>query len=177
MFHMKKLVLSAALLLGAGTTHALHAQAGALVNLIGLGARLGTQAALKHRAQPNAAEAGEAREKAAASTASQPAAQLAAAAPTELVRYRTPADKVPRKAAEPLTSLEGQLDRCHAALLASPTGPICSPEQRAAIQEAAVGVARAKPGFDLRPYQQEMAFYLAEDARRQQATPNPEPVK
>ncbi|MVN77005.1 hypothetical protein GO988_11775 [Hymenobacter sp. HMF4947] len=131
--------------------------------------RVGTSAALKHKATPAQIEAAKAAN--AKTAADQQAAVLAAAAPAgpnELVMHRTPADKLPKQAAEQITSLETQLERCHAAMLASPTGSVCSPEQRTAIQEAAVNVARARPGWNLQPYQQEMAFYLAEDARRQQ---------
>lgn len=55
-------------------------------------------------------------------------------------------------------------------------GVVCTPEQRTAIQSAAVSVARAQSSWDLKPYQQEMAFYMAEDARRQQPAA-PEPIK
>ena len=92
--------------------------------------------------------------------------------PKQLTMHRTPTDKLPRQAAEQITSLEAPPDRCHAAMLASPTGPACPAEQR-----AAVCVARAKPGFDLRPYQQEMAFYMGEETRRQQAAAPPTPTR
>lgn len=168
---MKKSVLSLGMLFSLGAAQEAQAQAGALVNLIGAGIGLGARAALRRKPTPEQLEAAKAANAQAA--ADQQAAVLAAAAPAgpkDLVLHRTPAAQLPKQAAEQITSLETQLERCHAALLASPTGPVCSPEQRTAIQEAAVQVARAKPGWNLQPYQQEMAFYLAEDARRQQAT-------
>lgn len=82
---------------------------------------------------------------------------------------RTPADKLPKKGAEQITALETELTRCHAALEASPTGTICTPEQRAALQQALVAVARTGQTQHVPVYQEEAAFYLAEDARRQPA--------
>ena len=90
---------------------------------------------------------------------------------------RTPTDQLPKKGAEPIVAMETELDRCHAALLASPTGPICTPEQRTAIQTAVVNLARAQSSKNLAAYQQEATFYLAEDARRQQAAAAPAPAK
>jgi len=105
-----------------------------------------------------------------------PAAEVAAA-PQALVMQRTPADKLPRRASEQIVALEAQLEQCHAAMLASPTAVVCTAEQRTAIQQAAISVARAKSDWSLQPYQQEMAFYLAEDARRQQAPTPSAPAK
>lgn len=90
---------------------------------------------------------------------------------------RTPTDQLPRKGAEQITALETELDRCHAALLASPTGAICPPEQRTALQAAIINLARAQSSKNLAAYQQEATFYLAEDARRQQAAAPAEPAK
>jgi hypothetical protein len=175
---MKKLLLSAAFLLGLGQLPAAHAQVGGLVNLIGAGIGFGVQKAMQPKLTPEQKAAQQ--QAAAKALADRQAAELAAtgpAIPKELTMYRTPADKLPKQAAEQITGLEAQLDRCHAAMLASPTGPVCSPEQRAAIQSAAVSVARAKPSFDLHPYQQEMAYYMAEDDRRQQPAAAPAPAK
>ncbi len=176
---MKKLVLSTALLLGLGGAQSAQAQAAFLIGrLVGIGVGTAINAARTPKLTPEqkaAQQQAAARALADQATAEHNAA--APAAPAELVMHRTPADKLPKQAAEQLTGLEAQLDACHAAMLASPTGAVCTPEQRAAIQSAAVSVARAKPGFDLHPYQQEMAYYLAEDARRQQAAPAPAPAK
>lgn len=173
---MKKLLFSAVFLVGLGSAQVAQAQA-ALVSLISTGIRLGVMAATQPKLTPEQKAAKKAADKAAADKAvadqeaaeHSPVALAAPAAPTELVMHRTPADKLPKKAAAQITDLEAQLDRCHAAMLATPAGPVCTAEQRAAIQAAAISVARAKPGFDLHPYQQEMAYYMAEDARRQPA--------
>ncbi|MGI4734477.1 MAG: hypothetical protein ACRYG7_04790 [Janthinobacterium lividum] len=111
-----------------------------------------------------------------APVAAQPVAEVAAA-PQALVMQRTPADKLPKRASEQIVALEAQLEQCHAAMLASPTAVVCTAEQRTAIQQAAISVARAKPDWSLQPYQQEMAFYQAEDARRQPAPTPPAPAK
>lgn len=167
---MKKLVLSIVLLLGLGAAQTAQAQAAFLIGrLVGIGVSTAIGAARAPKLTPEQKAAQQ--QEAARTLADQAAAERSAsspAVPKELVQYRTPADKLPKQAAVQITDLEAQLDACHAAMLAHPTGAVCSPEQRAAIQQAAVSVARAKPGFDLQPYQQEMAFYMAEDARRQQ---------
>jgi hypothetical protein len=169
---MKKLVLSTVLLFGLGTTYTAQAQAALLIGrLVGIGVSTAINASRTPKLTPEqrAAQQQEAA-KALANQATAAGNAAGPAAPTELVMHRTPAAQMPKKAAEQLTSLEAQLDACHAAMLASPTSPVCTPEQRAAIQQAAMGIARAKPGFDLHPYQQEMAYYMAEDTRRQQAS-------
>ncbi len=86
---------------------------------------------------------------------------------------RTPADQLPKVGAEQVTALETELDRSHAALLANANGALFTPEQRQALQTALVGLAKSPANGNLAAYQQEAAFYLAEDARRQQATPAP----
>lgn len=162
---MKRFLLSVALLSGLGTVQAAQAQ-GSLVHLITAGTTLGVRALLKNK-QPvpvKPIDQATADKNAAANTAATIAAQ-----PKVLVLHRTPADQLPKKGAEQITALEAQLEQCHAAMLANPGGVICTPEQRAAIQSAAVGVARAQAGWSLQPYQQEMAYYQAEEARRQQA--------
>jgi hypothetical protein len=172
---MKKLVLSAFMVFALGAAHQAQAQAGALVNLIGAGIGLGIRAAAAPKLTPEQKAAQKAAQQAAEAkiTTDQQSAELNAAgpaAPATLAMQRTAADKLPKKGAEQITALEAELERCHAAMQASPTGTVCTPEQRAAIQKAAVAVARAQPNWDLHPYQQEMAFYSAEDTRRQ-ATP------
>jgi hypothetical protein len=164
---MKRLLLPFFLLIGLGTVQTANAQA----NLI----RLGINAAILAKRASNSNNGS-------ATPNNGGAAATPEVAPTSTYQgqsfsmQRTPADKLPKKAVEQITALEAQLDRCHAAMLADPKGVVCTPEQRTAIQSAAVSVARAQSSWDLKPYQQEMAFYMAEDARRQQPA-TPEPVK
>lgn len=174
-FSMKKSVLSVVLAISLSAVHTAQAQMGPLVNLIGAGLGLGARLALQPKLTPEQKAAKQAAAKAAAD--GEATEHAPTAAPAELVMHRTPADQLPKQAAAQITDLETQLEQCHAAMLASPAGTVCTAEQRAAIQAAAVSVARAKPGFNLTPYQQEMAYYLAEDARRQQATTPTAPAK
>lgn len=154
---MKKLVLSligCAGLLGSATEA--RAQAGLLVPGITAGIGLLRMAG---RNKNKAAEA-----PATAGTSTYRGQQFA--------MQRTPADQLPRKGAAEVTAVETQLNQFHTALLADSTSALCTPEQRTAIQTALVSLARARPGWNLQPYQQEATFYLAEDARRQRgATP------
>ena len=148
---MKKILFPFSLLLGLGAGEAAHAQ----TNLI----RMGMNSVTLARRLRNG-------------NGQQPAGQNAAAPNSyegrEFPMVRTTPTQLPKKGGEQITAMETELDRCHAAMLASPTGTICTPEQRVAIQTAIVNLARANSSKNLPDYQQEASFYLAEDARRQQ---------
>jgi hypothetical protein len=164
---MKKIVLSFfGLALELGAAPAAHAQ----VNLI----RLGVNSAFLAKRLSNKAAAAD-------GAAATPVRTVASTTDTyegkSFPMVRTPSDQLPKKGAEQVVAMETELDRCHAALLASPTGPVCTPEQRTAIQTAVVNLARAQSSKNLAAYQQEATFYLAEDARRQQAVAAPAPAK
>ena len=73
----------------------------------------------------------------------------------------------PPVAADPTAQLEGQLNLCHAALFADTTGAVCPADRQALIQATHGIVAQSRPGFNMKHYRTELAFYLAEDARRQ----------
>ena len=150
---MKKTLLSLALLLGLGQLPAAHAQ----VNLIRMGINSAILAKRLSKGKDGAA------------TEAPTVAPTGSYEGKTFPMQRTPANQLPRKGAEPIVAMETELDRCHAALSASPTATICTPEQRAAIQTAIVNLARAGSSKNLAAYQQEATFYLAEDARRQQA--------
>lgn len=156
---MKKIALSlAGLLLGLSASHTAHAQ----VNLI----RMGINSAILAKRLGNGSLPATAKPGKEAPTTSTYDGKT-------FPMQRTPADQLPKKGAEQITAMETELDRCHTALLASPSGTICTPEQRTAIQAAMVNLARAQSSRNLAAYQQEATFYLAEDARRQQAAPTP----
>lgn len=146
------------MLLGLAATHAAQAQIGLI--------HLGTKSALLAHQLSKKSKEGKAE---------------AVAVPTETYQgqsfpvQRTPAEQLPAKGKEQIMALETQLDRCHAALLANPAAAICTPEQRVALTDAAVAAARANPSWNQQDYQKEVAFYLAEDVRRQQAAA-PAPV-
>ena len=70
-------------------------------------------------------------------------------------------------AADPAAQLESQLELCHTALFADSTGAVCPANRRAVIQAIQGIVSQSRPGLNTKPYRTELAFYLAEDARRQ----------
>jgi hypothetical protein len=162
-FLMKKIILC--LFFGLSTAYAAQAQA-VLVN--GIGAGIGFGRMMMHR------KAGDKAAKKADKNDNTSAYQG-----REFPMQRTPANQLPKKGAEQIVALETELERCHAAMLASPTGVISTPEQRAAMQAAIVNLAQAQSSRNLPDYQEEASFYLAEDARRQQAAisaPAPAPA-
>jgi hypothetical protein len=165
---MKKIVLSTiGFALALGAAPAAHAQ----VNLIRMGVNSAILAKRLSKNKEAAVTDG---------TTATPARPVASTSDTyegkTFPMVRTPTDQLPKKGAEQVVAMETELDRCHAALLASPTGPVCTPEQRSAIQTAVVNLARAQSNKNLAAYQQEATFYLNEDARRQQAAA-PAPAK
>ena len=154
----KPLLLAASLLAGIGAIQPAQAQIG-LINLGVKSALLAHQLSKKNNV---------------------------AAAPTPTETYqgqsfpmqRTPAEQLPAKGQEQIAALEGQLDRCHATLLADPAAPLFTPDQQQELVSAAVAAARANPSWNQQDYQKEVSFYLAENTRRQQAAaPAPAPVK
>lgn len=165
---LKKILLL--LLVSTGLNYAAQAQ----VNLIRLGVN---SAILAKRLSKNGTPASEKAAKTAQATA-----VASGPAPTstyegqEFPMQRTATDQLPKKGAKQVVAMEAELDRCHAALLASPTGAICTPEQRAALQKALQHLARTNSSPNLAAYQQEAAFYAAEDARRQPAATPAAPV-
>ena len=70
-------------------------------------------------------------------------------------------------AADPAAQLESQLELCRIALFADSTGTVCPANRRAVIEAIHGIVAQSRPGLNMKPYRTELAFYLAEDARRQ----------
>ncbi|MGI4735974.1 MAG: hypothetical protein ACRYG7_12435 [Janthinobacterium lividum] len=149
---MKKRVLPAlCLLLGLGTTQAAQAQ----VNFI----RMGMNAATLAKRASNKSGA----------AATPDAVPTATYQGQSFPMLRTPADQLPKKGGQQITALETELDRCHTALLATPNGAICTPEQLATMQTAIRNLAQVRAGNNLGLYQQEATFYLAENTRRQQA--------
>ena len=150
--YMKKTLLF--LFLGLSSAGAARAQA-ALVNAVGAGIGFGR---MLHKKSADKADS-----------------KVTKNATTETYQgksfpmQRTPADQLPKTGAEQVTALETELDRCHTALLADANGTLFTPEQRQALQTSLVALARAQANGNLSVYQQEAAFYLAEDARRQPA--------
>nr|GFD55361.1 hypothetical protein [Tanacetum cinerariifolium] len=78
---------------------------------------------------------------------------------------RTPTEELSGKKGEQTKALEAELDRCHSALVSTTSGLIYTPEQQAALETALRNAAKAK-ATNMVAYQQEAAFYLAENMRR-----------
>jgi hypothetical protein len=151
---MKKYLLPAlGLLLTLGSTQVAHAQ----VNFIRMGMNAAT---LAKRASKNGAPAA--------------ATPLSSYQGQSFPMLRTPVEELSGKKGEQTRALETELDRCHSALVSTTNGLICTPEQQAALQTAMRNAAKSKVD-NMATYQQEAAFYLAENMRRQQA-PAPAPA-
>lgn len=93
----------------------------------------------------------------------------------EFAMKRTPADKLSGKAADNIRLLEAQLDQCHAQL-ADGAAAVCPADRLALIKSTQAIVAETRPNWNQKYYKEELDFYLAEDARRQQAAPQPAPT-
>ncbi|TGE13892.1 hypothetical protein [Hymenobacter elongatus] len=91
-------------------------------------------------------------------------------------RQRTAADKLKGKGATEILALEASLEQSHAALLADSVSSFLPTAHYDAIVAAARKAAATRPGWDYSPYQQELAFYQQEEARRQKAA-QPSPAK
>lgn len=90
---------------------------------------------------------------------------------------RTPAGQLSGQAADQIALLEAQLDQCHAALLADSAGVVCPPNRQATIQATQAIITKARPAWNQKMYRTELAFYVAEDARRQQVAGGAPPTK
>ena len=142
----RKLLPALSLLLALGATQVAHAQ----VNFIRMGMNAAT---LAKRANKNKA------------TEATPTSTYQG---KSFPMVRTPAAELSGEQGAQIQAVETELDRCHAALVATDNGPICTPEQLAALQTAMRNLAKAKSA-NMPAYQQEATFYLAENTRRQQA--------
>ncbi|WP_426060446.1 hypothetical protein [Hymenobacter sp. B1770] len=86
---------------------------------------------------------------------------------------RTPGAENTGPAADYIVMLEAQLEKCYTALIADSVGAVCPASQKAAIKASQAYIANAQPSWNLKPYRAELAFYEAEDARRQRAAGAP----
>ena len=148
----KSILLTAGLLLSVGAAQVAHAQ----VNFIRMGINAATLAKRANKKAP--AEA----------------TPMSSYQGQSFPMLRTQAEELSGKKGEQTHALETELDRCHSALVSTTNGLICTPEQQAALQTAMRNAAKSKVD-NMDAYQQEAAFYLAENTRRQQA-PAPTPA-
>jgi hypothetical protein len=134
------------LLLALGTTQVAHAQ----VNLIRMG--INTAILAKRAAKSGAVAEG---------------TPMSSYQGQSFPMLRTPAEELSGNKGEQTKVLEAELDRCHSALVSTTSGPLYTPEQQAALKTALHNATKAK-ATNIAAYQQEAAFYLAENTRRQQ---------
>ena len=130
-----------------GTASALHAQAN-LVHGIAAGLSLGRRAARGEFADKSVA-AVEYRGK---------------QCPTK----RTGPEMLNGAATQQILFLEAQLDLCKTALFADSTGAVCPVARQNIMLAMQAEIAQLQGSWPLKYYRQEMAFYMAEDNRRQQ---------
>jgi hypothetical protein len=90
---------------------------------------------------------------------------------------RSPKEQLGIIGGDQIGYLEKQLDNCHTALLADSTSPVCSASQAAQLQATQKTIKQLQPKWPMQPYAEEVSFYLAEEARRQQAAGAPTPAK
>lgn len=97
----------------------------------------------------------------------------------KLPMLRTPADQISGPVADQIALLEAKLENCHTALLADSVGVICSVDQQNAIKLTQAIISDSRPTWNQKYYSQELAFYVAEDGRRQRlrAKLTPPPAK
>ncbi|MFD1469605.1 hypothetical protein ACFQ48_15365 [Hymenobacter caeli] len=84
-------------------------------------------------------------------------------------RRRTPVAQLPPEGQAEILRLETLLQQAYAAFTASPTTAVFPYWRADAVEQAAHQAAAVVPTWDQAAYQQETAFYTAEEARRQQA--------
>ena len=134
-------------LLVSGTASAVHAQAN-LVHGIAAGISLGRRAARGEFADKNV-EAVEYRNK-------------------QYPVKRTVPEMLNGAATQQILFLEAQLDLCKAALFADSTGAVCPAARQNIMRAMQSEISQLQGSWPQKYYRQEMAFYMAEDSRRQQ---------
>ncbi|MBT9392431.1 hypothetical protein KLP40_04580 [Hymenobacter sp. NST-14] len=146
-----------------------QAQSSLLLNGMRAATSAATLAARKSKANAHK-KAGAAPEAATPSSVGRPAPVTPFTYQGQVVsRQRTAAGTLKGKGVEQIMALEAALEQSHQALLADSVQPFLPATQTEAIMQAAREAAAARPGWNYAAYQQELAFYQQEDARRQQA--------
>ena len=80
---------------------------------------------------------------------------------------RTPPARLKGPGGEQIANHEALLQKCQDALAADSTGAIGDAASWARLKNSLEAIARDRPTWNVQPYRDEAAFYLAEDARRQ----------
>lgn len=96
-------------------------------------------------------------------------------------RRRTPIAQLPLEGQAEILRLETLLQQAYAAFTASPTAAVFPYWRAEAVEQAAHQAAAVVPTWDQTAYQQEAAFYTAEEVRRQDArhpaAPQPQRIR
>ena len=87
-------------------------------------------------------------------------------------RKRTALETFKGKGGPEIQALEALLEESHKALLADSVQSFLPTAQHEAIVAAARKAAAARPDWNYAPYQQELAFYEKQEARRQPLAPS-----
>ena len=80
---------------------------------------------------------------------------------------RTVPEMLTGAATQQILFLESQLDLSKAALFADSTGVVCSAGRQNTVHTMLAEIGEAQPSWPQKFYRKELAFYVAEDARRQ----------
>jgi hypothetical protein len=86
-------------------------------------------------------------------------------------------EKLSGPGADQITFLEALLEKCHLAMFSDSSATICPANQLATIKATQAIVAKVRPLWNQKHYLGEIAFYMAEDARRKQLTTPVETAK
>ncbi len=92
-------------------------------------------------------------------------------------KQRAITDKLSGANKDQILFLEAQLEKCYIHMLTDSLAVVCSANQQASIKAAQAIIKQARPLWGQKYYHEEIAFYLAEDARRQQAATPAVPAK
>lgn len=91
---------------------------------------------------------------------------------------RTPADKLPKKGGAAVTELEALLQQCYTTYAADSLTEILGPDQYRAFSEGRRKAQTLPGAWNIRPYDEEMAFYQQQDhirrARRARVARQPQ---
>ena len=80
-------------------------------------------------------------------------------------------------ATQQILFLESQLDLSKAALFTDSTGVVCPASRQNAIHTMMAEIGKLQPSWPQKFYRQELAFYVAEDVRRQKVAARATPAK
>ena len=90
---------------------------------------------------------------------------------------RTVPEMLTGPATQQILFLESQLDLCKAALFTDSTGVVCPAGRQNTVHTMLAEIGEAQPSWPQKYYRQELAFYVAEDARRQRVAARAAPAK